>query len=245
MIKDIQLVWDFDDTIVKTNVEFDKTNQRVAEIVAADVFGDLKQMEVIKAYQRKLDLEMIAEIGFLPNRYLLTWDKTYEYFMNHAGKRSDKEVKAKIKETVMDVYERKYDNIPDSIPVLKELKNQGYPMIILTAGVENIQRRKIEQSGAIDYVEDVYVFTQKTPETFKRVMERYNFQDYVMIGNSLKSDIYPALENDAWGFHYEQTTWEADHYNINKNHEKYVHLSTLKEVPIQLDRILTKKSLAI
>lgn len=245
MRKDIQLIWDFDDTIVKTSIEFDKTNQSVAEIITSDIFADLKKVEEIKAYQRKLDLEMIDTIGFLPNRYLLTWYKTYEYFLHQAGKGSEQKVRDTITEIVMDVYERKYDNIPDSIPVLKELKDQGYPMIILTAGVENVQRRKIEQSGAIDYVEDVYVFTQKTPLTFKMVMEKYDFHDYVMIGNSLKSDIYPALENDAWGFHYEQTTWEADQFNINKNHKKYVHLSTLTEVPAKLEQVLTHKSLAI
>lgn len=245
MRKDIQLIWDFDDTIVKTSIEFDKTNHIVAQIVAFDVYGEYTKLEEIKAYQRKLDIEMVNQIGFLPNRYLLTWYKTYDFFLNKAGKRANDLVKTKISETVMDVYERKYENIPDSIPVLRELKNQGYPMIILTAGVEDIQKRKIAQSGAVNYIDDVYVFTQKTPQTFKLVMEKYDFRDYVMIGNSLKSDIYPALENDAWGFHYDQVTWEADHYNINKNHKKYVRLSTLKEVPVQVERILTNKSLAI
>lgn len=245
MKKDIQLIWDFDDTIVKTNIEFDKTNQRAAEIIAYDVFGHLCDVESIKEYQRKLDIEMVAEIGFLPNRYLLTWYDTYEYFINKAGKDLNQGTQDEITETVMDVYKRKYDNIPESIPVLKELKRQGFEMIILTAGVEEVQKRKIEQSGAHLYVNDIHVFTQKTPQTFKMMMEKYHFSDYVMIGNSLKSDIYPALENDAWAFHFEQMTWEVDHYHINKNHEKYVRLTNLKEVPGKLDMILRKKSLAI
>lgn len=245
MNKDIQLIWDFDDTIVKTNIEFDKTNQRAAEIIAYDVFGHLSQTELIKDYQRKLDIEMVAEIGFLPNRYLLTWYNTYEYFIKKAGKGLNKGTRDEIAETVMDVYERKYDNIPESIPVLKELKSQGYEMIILTAGVEEVQKRKIEQSGAHQFIDDIHVFTQKTPQTFKMMMEKYHCSDYVMIGNSLKSDIYPALENDAWGFHFEQTTWEVDHYHINKNHEKYVSLTNLKEVPVKLERLVRNKSLAI
>jgi putative hydrolase of the HAD superfamily len=246
MNKDIQLIWDFDDTIVKTSVEFENTNQITAEIIAHDVFGGLEKINDIKSYQRSLDMEMVSKLGFIPKRYLMSWDLTYEHFLNKTGKKTEKWTKEKIRETVMDVYDRQYDNIPESIPVLKELKNQGYNMIILTAGAENVQRRKIEQSGAIDYVDDVYVFSQKTPQTLKTIMEKYRFNDYVMIGNSLKSDIYPALENNAWGFHYEQATWEADHYNINKNHEKYVHLSSLKEVPVKLDHISTKNnSLAV
>ena len=245
MNKDIQLIWDFDDTIVKTSIEFDRTNQSAAEIISSAVFGQVGEVESIKAYQRKLDIEMVKEIGFLPNRYLLTWYKTYEYFANMAGKVLNKRTQDELTEKVLDVYERKYDNIPESIPVLKELKRQGYEMIILTAGVEEIQKRKIEQSGAYQYVNDIHVFTQKTPQTFKMMMDKYHSSDYVMIGNSLKSDIYPALENDAWGFHYEQATWEVDHHHINKNHEKYVRLTTLTEVPLKLECILRKKSLAI
>ena len=245
MKKDIQLIWDFDDTIVKTNIEFDRTNQSTAEMIAYDVFGRLDQIQEIMAYQRKLDVEMVVEFGFMPDRYLISWYNTYEYYANKAGKKLNKRTKEKITETVMDVYERKYDNIPDSIPVLKELKSQGYQMIILTAGQETVQKRKVEQSGAINYVNDVYVFSQKTPHTFKMMMEKYHYNDYVMIGNSLKSDIYPALENNAWGFHYEQATWEADQFNINKNHEKYVHLSSLTEIPVKLDQIYVKNSLAI
>lgn len=245
MKRDIQLIWDFDDTIVKTSIEFDKTNHCAAEIVASDVFNDLAQVEEIKAYQRKLDVEMVNEIGFLPNRYLQTWYKTYEYFLYMVGKRSKKRIKEEISKTVLDVYERKYNNMPDSIPMMEALKSQGYQMIILTAGVEEVQMRKIEQSGAIPYINDVYVFSQKTPQTFKSIIDKYDFNDYVMIGNSLKSDIYPALENNAWGFHYEQATWEADDFDINENHAKYVRLSSLKEIPAKLESIQTRKSMAI
>jgi putative hydrolase of the HAD superfamily len=246
MNKDIQLIWDFDDTIVKTSVEFDKTNHITAEIISNEVFSVLENINDIKSFQRSLDMEMVSELGFLPKRYLMSWLLTYEHFLTVTGKRAEKRTKEKIVETVMDVYDRQYDNIPESIPVLKGLKNEGYKMIILTAGEEDVQKRKVEQSGAIDYVDDIYVFSKKTPQTLKTVMEKYRFTDYVMIGNSLKSDIYPALENNAWGFHYEQATWEADQYNINKNHEKYVHLSSLNEVPVKLDHIFTKgKSLAI
>lgn len=245
MKKDIQLIWDFDDTIVKTSIEFDKTNQRAAEMIAEDIFGHTAHVENIKAFQRKLDLEMVDDIGFLPNRYLLTWHKTYEYFLHEARKTKNKVLLEQMTATVMDVYERKYENIPESIPVLKELKSEGFPMIILTAGVEEVQKRKVVESGAHHFVEEIHVFTKKTPQTFKKIMEQYPYSDYVMIGNSLKSDIHPALENDAWGFHYEQMTWEADQFPINRNHEKYIHLTNLKDVPVQLERIIRKKSLAI
>src|SRR3954468_9155561 len=146
MNKDIQLIWDFDDTIVKTSVEFDKTNHITAEIIANEVFSVLENINDIKSFQRSLDMEMVSELGFLPKRYLMSWLLTYEHFLTVTGKMAEKRTKEKIVETVMDVYDRQYDNIPESIPILKELKNEGYKMIILTAGAEDVQKRKVEQS---------------------------------------------------------------------------------------------------
>ncbi len=60
MNKDILLIWDFDDTIVKTNVEFEKTNVETAKVIANALYGEEKNMEMILTYQRKIDVDMIA-----------------------------------------------------------------------------------------------------------------------------------------------------------------------------------------
>lgn len=237
MKKNLKLIWDFDDTIVQTNIEFEKTNQETAEIIALDIFGDLKPVQELKDYQRKLDVEMISEYGFVPPRYLLSWIATYEYFAKVKNQLPSEKVRTLIRETVEDLYVRKYQNIKESIPVLKELKNQGYSMVILTAGQEDIQKRKVSESGAFSFFDEVYVYPKKTPDTLKEIMNHHEAECYVMIGNSLKSDIYPALENDAYGFHFERETWEADYHDIDKKHPKYVHITCLTEIPKKLKGI--------
>jgi len=237
-IKEVQVIYDFDDTIVETNSEFEATNEQCAEIIVGEVSGTSEMVKEVLAFQRKLDVEMVRTHGFIPPRYLMSWQATYEHFVKEAGKDVSEEVNERIKETVQDLYIRQYKNIPGSVETMEQLKKEGYSMIILTAGQDEIQKRKVRESGAIAFVEDVIVYPRKTPETLKEVMALYPAKQYVMIGNSLKSDIHPALENDAWGFHFERQTWEADHHDIDRDHEKYVHISSPDQIPQKLKQIL-------
>ncbi len=106
MKKDIQLIWDFDDTIVQTYVEFERTNQKAAEIIAADVYGEIRNIKEIKDYQRKLDVEMVSSFGFVPKRFLLGWMNTYDHFLQENGKIENPFTKKEILKTAKDVYLR-------------------------------------------------------------------------------------------------------------------------------------------
>lgn len=241
-MKDLQLIWDFDDTIVYTNREFERTNHDTATIISRSLMGDESLVADIMTKQRLLDLELVKTYGFVPARYVMSWLQTYESYATSLKRNIYTHVKDMIQETVNDLYIRQFENIQSSHETLELLRKEGQHMIILTAGVEEIQNRKILQSGVREFVEEVIVYPYKTPSTFKDVMARHQAKEYVMIGNSLKSDIYPALENDAWGFHFEQDTWEADHHDVDTEHAKYVHIPSLTVIPEKLQN-LNKQSL--
>lgn len=240
-VKPMLLIWDFDDTIIATNSEFEKTNEWAANIISQDLYGNKQKVQEILQIQRKIDIDMVKKYGFVRPRYLLSWYATYEHFCKELGVTSNETTKKQLEECINDVYVRPFQNIPGAISVLEELRNQEYEMVILTAGEEEIQKRRVKESGALEFVREVIVYPMKTPATLRKVIEKYSFSDYAMIGNSLKSDIYPALENDVWGIHIVRQTWEADHYDIDKNHYKYVRLHHISEVPSTLEEIVQQK----
>lgn len=235
--KEIQLIWDFDDTIVKTHEQYVKTNRIVASTISFDLYGDEAHTSNVANYQRKLDVEMVSTYGFTPGRYLLSWLETYKHFAKERNKDMNPLVQQNMESDIKDLYQRKYTNMTGSIKVLSELKNAGFPMVVLTAGDKSIQTRKVIESGAAEFMNEIHVSTTKTPDVLQGVMDIHPAKDYVMIGNSLKSDIYPALENNIWGFHVQRDTWEADEYDIDKTNEKYVNLSSLSEVHEQLKQL--------
>lgn len=237
MNQDKLLIWDLDDTLIITNPEFEKTNEACAEIISNAVYGHRHMAPEIVKKQRVIDLEMVKKHGFVRPRYLYSWLETCEQVSKEHGVKVPGSVVTKIHETVEDIYVRKYENIPNSLEVLKQLKSEGYTMVVLTAGEQDVQRNRVAQAGVLPFVDEVHVYGYKTPETFKEVIAKYPDKIYHMIGNSLKSDIHPALENGAWGIHVIRDTWEADHYNIDQENPLYRSITSLAEIPTLLREI--------
>ncbi|WPS85613.1 HAD family hydrolase (plasmid) [Brevibacillus halotolerans] len=231
------LIWDLDDTLIFTNIEFEKTNKACAEIISEEIFGDHREVDDILKRQRQIDLELVREYGFVRPRYLHSWLRTMEQFCKLHDIIPSGTTIQKVAYKVENLYVRKNENIPEALEVLKLLKEEGYSMAVLTAGEEEIQRKRMHEAGVLEFMDAVYVYPYKTPETLKEVLANHDGYVCHMIGNSLKSDIHPALENNIWGIHTVRDTWEADHYEINFNHPLYRAVHNLVEIPDLLKEI--------
>lgn len=98
------------------------------------------------------------------------------------------------------------DHVQDT---LKHLSN-SHTLMIITKGDLLDQETKIARSGLGDYFQHVEVVSTKTPETYQSVFKKYNIpiENFVMVGNSLKSDILPVLQCGAQAVHVPyETTW--------------------------------------
>lgn len=225
------LIWDLDDTIISTYAEFVKTNQQCAQTISKELFGDFRKVNEILHRQRKLDLTLIPKYGLVPPRYEMSWLNTSIEFFREHGMEPKAAIQKQISEYVQDIYVRKYENVPGSLEVIQQMKKEGFSMVVLTAGEESVQKRRIEQAGVADYMDDIYVYPYKTPNTLKEVMKRHNSKDYAMIGNSLKSDIYPALENNILGIHVVKETWQEDEHDIDRANPLYKAVEQVTQVP--------------
>jgi putative hydrolase of the HAD superfamily len=72
---------------------------------------------------------------------------------------------------------------------------QRYPLMLITKGDPSEQQRKIEDSGLAGYFRWVEIVHDKTPETYRAILQRYGLrpEGFLMVGNSLRSDILPVL----------------------------------------------------
>jgi hypothetical protein len=75
--------------------------------------------------------------------------------------------------------------------------------MVITKGDLFDQERKLIQSGLADHFAHVEIVSDKTPDTYRRIFDRHGqgTARAAMIGNSLKSDILPALEAGSWAVH--------------------------------------------
>ncbi|OGO37688.1 MAG: haloacid dehalogenase, partial [Chloroflexi bacterium RBG_16_57_11] len=74
--------------------------------------------------------------------------------------------------------------------------SQSHPLMLITKGDPSEQLRKIEDSGLGVFFRWVEVVADKSPAVYRAILERYNIppRRFLMVGNSLRSDILPVLE---------------------------------------------------
>jgi putative hydrolase of the HAD superfamily len=78
-----------------------------------------------------------------------------------------------------------------------------YPLMLITKGQLLHQTSKLDRSGLRDCFRFVEVVSHKTPDVYRAIVTRHGVEParFVMIGNSLKSDILPVLEAGGWAVH--------------------------------------------
>lgn len=77
---------------------------------------------------------------------------------------------------------------------------QAYPLMLITKGDLMDQEAKLARSGLGKYFNTIEVVSEKTPETYRKILERHQVppEKFLMVGNSLKSDIEPVCRLGGW-----------------------------------------------
>jgi putative hydrolase of the HAD superfamily len=123
------------------------------------------------------------------------------------------------------------DLLPHAADAVVAAAAQG-PLILITKGDLGHQQRKIAASGLAHHFAGVEIVSDKTPATYAAIFARHPARRRMMIGNSLKSDVIPALAADAWGVHVPQpVTWAWERAEPPLNHPRFRALPDLSYLP--------------
>lgn len=119
---------------------------------------------------------------------------------------------------------------------LKYLSEQDYLLVVATKGDLLDQERKLKQSGLLDYFHHIEVMTDKKDANYRALLRHLNIEpsQFLMIGNSLKSDILPVLELGGQAIYIPyHTTWvhESLQKDDLKNYE-YLTLESLEDLSL-------------
>ena len=92
--------------------------------------------------------------------------------------------------------------MPFASEALAELHGQ-FPLMLITKGDLIHQERKIAASGLADFFDHIEIVSDKSASTYRRIFDRHGqgAPHALMVGNSLKSDVLPALDSGAFGIH--------------------------------------------
>ena len=117
--------------------------------------------------------------------------------------------------------------------VLKVLSKK-YRLILATKGDLLDQEQKLEKSGLTDYFHHIEVLSDKKEANYSKLLNHLdiNPSEFLMVGNSLKSDILPLVEINAHAIHVPfHTTWVHEQVSEKDTNGKvYKTVSSLREI---------------
>jgi putative hydrolase of the HAD superfamily len=100
--------------------------------------------------------------------------------------------------------------LPHAREAIESLKGAG-EIVLVTKGDLMDQERKLAQSGLGELFDAVEIVSDKTAATYARIFARHGHPQAMMVGNSLKSDVIPAIAAGGWGVHVpHEVTWELE-----------------------------------
>lgn len=111
-------------------------------------------------------------------------------------------------------------------------------ILLVTKGDLLDQERKLAQSGLGDLFDVVEIVSQKTPSVYMAIFARHGegAERAMMVGNSMKSDVVPAIAAGGWGVYVPHgLTWALEHAEAPEGHPRFREIADLGALPALVD----------
>jgi putative hydrolase of the HAD superfamily len=121
------------------------------------------------------------------------------------------------------------DDVEEVLSVLSE----KYRLIVLTKGDLLDQERKLDRSGLSKYFHHVEVLSDKKEVNYKNLLDHLEIGigEFLMVGNSLKSDVLPILALGGQAVHVPfHTTWAHEEVDPASHENNHLTLHGIKEL---------------
>jgi putative hydrolase of the HAD superfamily len=113
-------------------------------------------------------------------------------------------------------------------------------LVLFTKGDLLHQETKLAASGLSDHFFGIEIVSDKDADAFRRLFARYEAVPgrCVMAGDSIRSDVLPALEAGAWAAHVPpETVWFHEHALEPTGHPRFKRLAALSDLPVWVDAL--------
>lgn len=225
------LGFDADDTLWQNEQFYRFTEKRFTDLLADHGAHEEISARLLEAERRNLNFYGFGIKGFTLSMIETAIEVT-------GGKASPAVIKA-ILDCGREMLHHPVELLPDVAETLAALAPH-YRLVLITKGDLFDQERKLAQSGLGDLFDGVEIVSGKDAATYGRIFRQHGEgpDRALMVGNSMKSDILPALAAGAFAVHVpHDLTWVLEHAEAPVNHARFHHLDRLAGLPVLLDEL--------
>lgn len=228
--------FDADDTLWQNETFFRTTQDRFAELLADYADPGPLHARLLAAERRNL-----GHYGFGIKGFMLSMIETA---IEVTEARVPSSVIAEILAAGQEMLAHPIELLPEAAETVRRLA-ESHRLILVTKGDLMDQERKLAQSGLGELFHAVEIVSNKTASVYARAFATHGggAGAAMMVGNSMKSDVLPAIEAGAWGvFVPHGLTWEVEHAAAPEDHPRFRELPSLGRVPDLLAEIESEAS---
>jgi putative hydrolase of the HAD superfamily len=216
---------DADDTLWRHESFFQDTARRYHALLAP--FGEAERIEarLFETEDRNLHLYGYGVKGFTLSML--------ETALEIAGEALPAATVKDILALGRELMRHPIEPLPGVSETLPQLSAQSR-LVLVTKGDLFHQESKLAASGLGDHFSGVEIVSEKTPETYARVFARYGAAavNAVMVGNSLRSDVWPALAAGAFAVHIpHEYEWARERAETPQNEPRFTQLASFAQLP--------------
>ncbi len=216
--------FDADDTLWQNEQFYRMTQQRFAALLADHAEADDLANRLLEAERRNL-----KAYGFGIKGFTLSMIETA---IEVTEGRVPATVIHRIVDAGRDLLNHPIEPLPHARGALEQLSG-NYKLIMITKGDLFDQERKLAQSGLGELFDAVEIVSDKSVATYERLFARHGDgpERSMMVGNSLKSDIVPAIKAGCWGVYVPHSlTWALEDDEAPAQDPRYRHINHLGEL---------------
>ncbi|QDO95071.1 HAD family hydrolase [Formosa sediminum] len=193
--------FDADDTLWVNETYF-----REAEVEFGKLLSQFETINKIDQELFKMELQNLPIYGYGIKGFVLSMVEMALELSNNTV--SNSTIKA-ILDIGKDMINKPVELI-EGVETVLETLSKTHRLIVITKGDLLDQERKLKQSGLLDYFHHIEVVSDKKEENYSNLLNHLKVspEEFLMVGNSLKSDILPLIHINAQAIHIPfHTTW--------------------------------------
>jgi len=216
---------DADDTLWHNETIFRLTQDRLRELMS-----DVAPPEALNAKLAEVERRNLRLYGYGVKGFTLSMIETAMELTDQAP---PGRLIADILAAGREMLSHPVEPLPGVEEALADLSD-GYRLVLITKGDLLHQEQKLAASGLGELFAAVEIVSEKDASTYVRVFDRHGSgaAEAVMCGNSMRSDILPALDAGCWGVHIPyEITWAHEVAEPPAEHPRFAELDSISDLP--------------
>ncbi|WP_183600393.1 HAD family hydrolase [Paenibacillus phyllosphaerae] len=241
-----KILFDLDDTLIYCNKYFYHVIDQFVDAMTTWFNGTGLTPAVIREKQTEIDIAGVHAEGFKSDHFPESFIKTYRHFSTLYGRARSAVEEDFLWQLGRSVYDHQVEPYPFMEETLDRLASSGHELHLYTGGEVLIQERKIKQVQLERYFQQrIYVRSRKNIDAMEDIIATGGFDrsHTWMIGNSIRTDIVPALTAGIHAIHMQtDSEWAYNIVGIDVEPKgAFFTLNQLKEVPVTIHGYLDRQ----